>query len=100
MLWEEGSGIVVVLFFLIIWFILYSDTELTTNWTDSNIFYPKKMFCSGIEEKLIHCSADNVNFYCDYYTVHGYHYFKYPTAKCIEGILYILYIINFLNYYS
>ena len=58
------------------------------------------MFCSGIEEKLIHCSADNVNFYCDYYTVHGYHYFKYPTAKCIEGILYILYIINFLNYYS
>ena len=38
MLWEEGSGIVTVLIFLIIWFILYSDTELTTNWTDSNIF--------------------------------------------------------------
>ena len=99
MSWEKGSGIVAVLIFLIIWYIIYSDTELTTNWTDQNTLYLKNMSCSGIEEKLIHCSSD-VNYYCDYYTVQGYHYFKYATAKCIEGILCILYIINFLNYYS
>ena len=85
MVWEEGSGIVVVLIFLIKMFILYSDIELIT-WSYLGIFYSKNLSCSGLEEKLINCSIDDYENICYYYE-NGYYYY-YATAKCIDGILY------------
>ena len=86
MVWEEGSGIVVVLIFLIKMIILYSDIKLnTTPGSYSNYIYSKNLSCSGLEENLINCSVDDRIYSC-YYHEHGYHY--YATTKCVEGILY------------
>ena len=90
MVWEEGSGIVVVITFIIKRLILFSDSELATNWTYSNTSYSKKnYYCLGLEEELINCSADNHDYYCDNYTSRLYYYYSYATPKCIEGIFYI-----------
>ena len=86
MVWAEGSGIVVVLIFLIKMFILYSEIKFnTTNGSFYGIVYSKTFSCSGLEEKLINCSVDDHIYSC-YYHEHGYYY--YATAKCVEGILY------------
>ena len=86
MVWKEGSGIVVVLIFLIKMFILYSDIKLnTTTGSFNGIVYSKTFSCSGLEEKLINCSVDDYIDTC-YYHEHGHYY--YATAKCIKGILY------------
>ena len=87
MVWEEGSGIVVVLIFLIKMFILdlYSGIELIT-WNYLEIFYSKSLSCSGLEEKLINCSIDDYLNICNYYE--NGHYYYYATANCNKGILY------------
>ena len=87
MAWKEGSGIVVVLIFLIKMFILYSDIKLNTTRSFSGIAYSKTFFCSGLEEKLINCSVDDHINSCHYYE-HNFNHFLYATAKCVDGIPY------------
>ena len=94
--WEEGSGIVVMVIFIIKRFILYSDIELKISGSYSNKFYSKNLSCSGLEEKLINCLSDDQNIYYCNYNSYGY---IYATAKCIEGILYHQLIINLLQIY-
>ena len=94
MVWEEGSGIVVVLTFIIKRIILYSDIDFKISGY-SNKFCSKNLSYSGLEEKLINCLSDDHNiYYCSY----NYYYYAYATAKCIEGILYYQLIIIILLY--
>ena len=89
MAWAEGSGIVVVLIFLIKMFILYSDIKLnTTTRSFYGIVYSKTFSCSGLEEKLINCSVDDHIYSCYYYDNGNSNHYWYATAKCIKGILY------------
>ena len=88
MVWAEGSGIVVVLIFLMKKFIFYSDIKLNTTESFSGVIYTKSFFCSGLEEKLINCSVDYYIHSCYYYDHGNSNYYWYATAKCIKGILY------------
>ena len=89
MAWAEGSGIVIVLIFLIKMFILYSDIKLnTTNRSFYGIVYSKTFSCSGLEEKLINCSVDDYIHSFYYYGHDNSSCYWYATAKCVEGILY------------
>ena len=99
MVWKEGSGIVVVLIFLIKMFILYSDIKLNNTGSLSGIVYSKTFSCSGLEEKLMNCSVDDYIDTC-YYHEHNSNQFYYATAKCVEGILYYQSILCKYIFYS
>ena len=88
MVWKEGSGIVVVLIFLMKNFIFYSDIKLNTTEILSGVVYTKSFSCYGLEEKLINCSVDDYIHSCYYYDNGNSNSYLYATAKCIEGILY------------
>ena len=88
MIWAEGSGIVVVLIFLIKMFILYSDIKLNTTENLSGVVYTKSFSCSGLEEKLINCSVDDHIYSCYYYDNGNSKLYLYASAKYIKVILY------------
>ena len=88
MVWAEGSGIVVVLTFIIKRFILYCNIELKLLGDYSSPMYSKTLSCSGLEEKLINCSVDDYIYSCYYDGSDNSNCYWYATAKCIKGILY------------